>query len=267
MSLLLSILGYNSMLKRILAASVAYGYSGLLLLTLVYYDRYVEYIWYVFAGLVILFVIVWLGIIGFRRLKYEHAIMAGSPFLLLVSGLAFFVLADSDFLRIIEALLVALGLFFILRALYFFFWHSVKYQPNSLQTQIKYINVVSVFFIATFLYAVEIFLNVSLWITASVQFILLAFLLLQHVYIQRLLRKERMTALVGAVLLTQVFVSVAFLPFLVYVKGIMFMFIYFVVMELYEHSLKGIWSRKTVLTLIILFFICSGILLATTPWY
>ncbi|MGB0757483.1 MAG: hypothetical protein ACPGO5_03435 [Patescibacteria group bacterium] len=255
------------MFKRILAASAAYGYSALLLIALVYYEQYVEYIWYVFSGLAILFLVVWVSIIGIKRLQNEYVIMAGSPFLLLVSGLAFFVLADSDMLRTVQSVLVAFGLFFILRALYFFFWHSVKYQPNSLQIQIKYINVVSMFFVATFLYAVEIFLNFSLVVTASIQFVLLVLLLMQHVYIQRLLRTERLTAIVGAFLLTQVFIAIAFLPFLVYVKGIVFMLVYFVVMELYENSLKGVWNRKSVLTLILLFFIISGILLATTPWY
>lgn len=244
-----------------------YLYSGLLAVLLWYSEEFVAYIWYIYAMLLVLFIVEWLFIIKNIRRNKEYVMMGIGPLIFLASGLAFYVLADSDMLRHVYGLLLTLGIFFLLRALYFYFWHSAKYQPNALQVQLKYIHIVAIFFVATFLYALEVFLNISQWYTAGIFLITTLLFLWQRMYIERLQSKERIVAVYGAVLFTQVFIAIGFLPFLVYVKGSMMMLIYFMVQELYEAALRGLWQQRQTVTLIGVVVLVIALLLASTPWY
>ena len=250
-----------------LVAYAPYFYSILVFFGLWFSDKYVDYIWYIFAGLVSLFFLTWISIVRKKFIKKEQWIIAASPFVFLLGSLSFIVLVDSVLLKQVVIFLIAGGLFFVFRAMYFFHWHSAKYQPSSLQIQVRYLNIISLFFVTTFFYALEVFLNFSALYNALIIFALLLASELQYVYIRRLKSKERLYAGIVAFLLTQVFLAIGVLPFLVYVKGMIFLIVFYVVTELYYASIRGLWKKKDLFTLFTISIVLVALLLVTTKWY
>ncbi len=252
---------------QILASWLPYFYSAAVFAGLWFSDRYIEYIWYIFSGLIILFFFVWVGIVTKKIFSKEQLIIVASPFIFLLGSMAFIILSDSDFLKQIAILMITAGIFFIFRAMYFFHWRSAKYEPGSLKTQIRYLNLVGLFFITTFLYALEVFLNFGFWWNALIIFILILASEMQYIYMRKLQGNEKLYAGIIVFLLTQVFLSLSVLPFLVYVKGIIFLIIYYVVTELYYASTRGLWKKKDIVLLTSTSFVLVVLILITTRWH
>jgi len=252
---------------QLLAAQAPYFYSAVVFTGLWFSDRYIDYLWYIFSALILLFFFTWIVIVRREVLTKEQIVIATSPFVFLLGSFAFVILVDSVLLKQVIVFLIASGMFFIFRAMYFFHWHSAKYQPSSLQVQVRYLNIISLFFITTFFYALEVFLNFSIVWNTLVVFVLLMASEWQYVYMRRLKRQEKFYAGIIAVLLSQVFVAIDVLPFLIYVKGVLFLIIFYVVTELHYASIRGLWKKKELVILISIAMALIILLLTTTKWY
>jgi len=245
-----------------------YIYSAVVVLGLWSASSYIDYIWYIFGSLIILFILVWFSIVTKKFFHKDQLVIFVSPFVFLLGSIAFIILSDSDFVKNIAILLILGGIFFILRANYFFHWRSGKYEPGSLQTQVLYLNLISFFFISTFFYALEIFLNFNFVWNSLIMFILLLASENQYLYLKRVQgASERWYAGIMAFLLVQVFVVLGILPFLVYVKGVIFLIIYYVATELYHATVRGLWKRSHVIILNSVALLLVIVLLLTTKWY
>lgn len=244
-----------------------YFYSVLLIAGFQAAGLFSDYLWYVLIFLLVSLLIVWLSIVRLRNFSKEQFVIFLSPLFYLLSSYAFFLLADSLLLKRFLIALVIIGLFVILRALYFFYWKSVKYQPLSLQIQVRYLNTISLFFLASFLYSLETFLNVSLWLNSLVIIIFLLWSSWQMNYLQRVTSKEKRLSFIFVLLMAELFVAIGFLPFLVLVKGFVFFIVYFIFNELYQYSRKGIWEKRKVIWLLVGGFSLLTIIFLTTKWF
>lgn len=253
-------------MKAILAF-LPYAYPTILLLALYYLQLQRAYIWYFNGGVVVLYLLVWLSLVRPKNINQEQLLIALSPVLFLFSSLAFYVLTDSLLLQRVQLFIVAVGFLVYLRALYFFHWHSVKYQPGSLQTQTRYMNIISVFFLSTFLYSLETFLNVPLWLLAGVMFVFLALLQGQHLFLKHKSTSEYLYSLVFVFIITQYFVAIGFLPFLILVKGFMFLAGYFLFYQLFKGTVKGLWRPRLVTAQLAATGLLLIFILFITKWF
>ena len=244
-----------------------YLYSVLLFVGFNIASSFTYYLWYVLAFLSLTLLLVWFGIVQIRNFSKEQVVIFLSPLLYLLSSYAFFLLADSPLLKRFLIALVIIGLFVILRALYFFYWKSVKYQPLSLQIHVRYLNTISLFFLASFLYSLETFLNISLWLNALLIVVFLLWSSWQINYLQRVTSGEKLLSFIFVLLMAELFVAIGFLPFLVLVKGFIFFIMYFIFNELYQYSQKGIWEKKKVFWLFMGGFFLLAIIFFTTKWF
>lgn len=244
-----------------------YFYSIILLGGFYVADLHIKYLWFILAFLFLALAVAWFSIVRIKNFSKEQLVIFLSPLFYLLTSYAFFLLADSLILKRFLVALVVVGLFVIMRALYFFHWKSVKYQPLSLQIQVRYLNTISLFFLASFLYSLETFLNISLWLNT---FIMLAFLIIsswQNNYLQRIVSSDKWFSFIFVVLMAELFVAIGFLPFLVLVKGFIFFIMYFIFNELYQYSQRGIWERKKVFWLSVGGFFLLAVIFLTTKWF
>ncbi len=224
-------------------------------------------IWYVLSGLIGSLFIVWLLVVKYKNITFEQVIVFLAPLFFALSGYGFFVLADTILLQAVVSIFVVAGLLVILRSLYFYHHKSKKYQPFSLQTQSQYLNTVTVFFATSVLYSLETFLSISQLLTASIFFVMLIGMYWQLMYLQNLKKSEQIYIVLFVCLLTQYFVAIGFLPFLVYVKGFVYVIGFYVFHELYMTSVRGLWKRDEVMRMVGIALGIIGVVLITTKWF
>lgn len=252
---------------RFLVYIFPYLYGILLSFGFYFSDLYQDYLWHIFSLLILIFLVFWLTTVKFKNISQEQLVIFLSPLFYLISSFAFYLLVDSWFLKRIVIILVVLGLFVILRALYFFHWKSVKYQPLSLQTQIKYLNLITLFFLTAFLYSLETFLNISIWLNALILFAFLLITVWQLNFLHRRTNKETLYTTIFSLVMTQFFIAVGFLPFMVLVKGFLFFIAYFIFNEFYQGSMRGLWKRKDIIFYGAVGLILLAVVLFTTKWF
>jgi len=252
---------------RILIYLLPYIYSLFLLGGFFAVTLYFRYLWVILGLLLILLLVVWLSIVRFKNFSQEQVVIFLSPLVFLLTSFAFFLLADSLILKRFLVGLAVVGLFVVMRALYFFHWKSVKYQPLSLQIQVRYLNTISLFFLVSFLYSLETFLNIPLWLNSLVVIFFLLGSAWQANYLQRIISAEKWYSFIFVLIMAEFFIAIGFLPFLVLVKGFVFFILYFIFNELYQFSIKGLWQKKNVFWLFFSGFFLLALIFFTTKWF
>jgi hypothetical protein len=140
-------------------------------------------------------------------------VFLGTPFVLLVSALAFFLLLDPGTGKWFMAGVVTLSLALYAENVFAFYHLPSTYQAYSLEYLTLIMYVMSAFFFTSFAYMAQLFLELPLWTPAVAVFVAVLFATMAVFWVSKIGFETGIPyAVVGAILMTQMYVTLALLP-------------------------------------------------------
>jgi len=140
-------------------------------------------------------------------------VFLGTPFLLLVSSLMFFLLLESSEAKWILGGLVTIAIFLYAENLFAFYHLPSTYQAYALEYLTLMMYIGSAFFFTSSAYMAQLFLELPLWAPAILVFASVLFAMLAVFWVSKIGFETGIPyAVLGAILLTELYVTLAFLP-------------------------------------------------------
>lgn len=226
-----------------------------------------EKIWHLTGGLAILLALV-SGLIINKKLSLKEALIFFSFILLLL-------LVSVLFLLILENLYLKYVIIFIAPALIVFYFQLIfsylysphKYQPFSLVNFFDYTSLIILFFSSTGLFTLNIFLNLSFWLTAAVLGVLAGLLMSYNFWLNKIeIKKYIYYPLIIFLLIFELSTLLTWWPINYYLKGFLITVFYFLFSNLANKNIKQVWNRKRVGWLVIIVLIIVLVSLVTGRW-
>jgi hypothetical protein len=188
----------------------------------------------------------------------EYAIMLVS-LELYISGtlLILFFTEGSVFHQLIVAISVVSQLIYLTN-IFYYYYRTEKYNVHSLQNISSYLNISAMFAISAAAFSATIYLNWPSWILTPAILILVWLVSLQMIQINLVdFRRQWLHTVVTAVLCTQAFWVVSFLPSDVYVNALVVTTVLYVVLNISRYHLierlaRAVWLRYFIVGLSVL---------------
>lgn len=150
---------------------------------------------------------------NFRFNAKETWVMVGTPMLFLLSAVMLFLFLDTQVARIAISVTVALLSYFYAEQLFMFVHLPATYQPYALQNLTGILGVLSLFFFVAGSHALLLFERVPLVVLAVFFFPITFAIIFKSLWTANVPHDvSRLYALGGAVLFTELFASVSYLP-------------------------------------------------------
>lgn len=201
-------------------------------------------------------------LVRWRWQEFNFWLFLGTGWIFLLASFAVLFLFEnlwvSIFLSIFSSLLLALFTEFV-----FLYIHlPSQYQPFSLEYLTLLLNLLSVFFMSCLGFALRLLVQVPLFALAVPFFIMCLFLVYGTLWVTKAESSQsRLSAFLGAVLLTELFVSVTFLPTGFFTNATfmtIFSYVFFgLIRTVAIHKLSPIVVRRYAITAICLFVIAG----------
>ncbi|MFA4845523.1 MAG: hypothetical protein WC654_03120 [Patescibacteria group bacterium] len=206
-------------------------------------------------------------LLGFQVRTFQFWHLLGTPLLFMLSSFGLFFLLESPTAKIGLAVIVTILLFLFVEHVFSFIHLPVKYQPFTLEYLSQLLHVLSVFFLATLGFGMRLFLQTPLWMLSFAFFFVLAFIMYGTLWAGKVdSMKARPYAFVSALLITELFAVISFLPTGFYTNAAFLALGVYVLLGLSRadalHKLsKEVWRRYVILLVVL----CAVIAL-TSQW-
>ncbi|MFH1171029.1 MAG: hypothetical protein V1778_00630 [bacterium] len=190
-----------------------------------------------------------------------------SPMLLVGSGLFLLLFLSEKIFS--HALIVVLVLLFWWYAenLFLYQFRNAHYQPYALEHISLYMNLLSVFFLFSSLYAARVFLNFSVVLLGGIAVVVSALFAIQFSLGSKLpWGRSWPYLLVVAMVMLELFMAIAMLPTTYFVAGILLAVPYYLMMNIARHALRNTLRRSVLVRNIILGIIIFAVTFSTAPW-
>ncbi|EKD33513.1 MAG: hypothetical protein ACD_76C00012G0002 [uncultured bacterium] len=129
------------------------------------------------------------------------------------SGLALYLFFESESARLFLAVFVSMLSYIYMENAFYYYHLQAKYQAYSLEYLTMILGVFSVFFSASALYAAYLFIHPPLALIAIIFAVIVLVLLWSALYVSKIDHKRTAVySAAGALLITELFLSVSFLP-------------------------------------------------------
>ncbi|MFA6215609.1 MAG: hypothetical protein WC768_03510 [Patescibacteria group bacterium] len=222
-------------------------------------------------AIILCLVIVFLGIYqlmdyNFKSGKFWRNVL--TPVLFLSSCFIFLIFAEGNFLKhIFLGCFVAL-IWVFLETIFVQYHFRPKYQVHSLENISVNINLLTVFLMTSGFFSLIIFLGLSLWPFLAAFALISLFLTHQIVWASdHTIKTGWRHIVITALLATEVFWVVSFLPVSVYVSGLVVTISYYLITGLSRNWLLGIKEKKVVIRYLAIGVVSLIIILATAKWF
>lgn len=186
----------------------------------------------------------------------------------LVASTIFLLLFLSD-RALAHALLAGSSLLFgwYVENLFLFHFHQDQYQPYALEHIMLYVNLLSVFFFFSSLFAARIFLNFSAFMQIGFALALTMFFSIQILWsIKHEQRRSWALIFVMMLVLMEFFGVASILPTTFFVAGFLVAIPYYLMTNVMRHSLRATLTRGVVLRNAIIGGLAFVVTLAVAPW-
>lgn len=221
----------------------------------------------VFAVLVILTVFFYTHLIDTQKHDFGFWNFLLTPTLLLVSSFAFFL-----FLEGAVGMYVLAGIVSVLQLIYgehlFFYFHQPsRYRVYTIERVSLVVSVSTVFLLSSALFGLLILVQVPLWILAPLFFLVATLVVYGTLWVSKVDAKRAPPyALVGAVLLTQMFIVLSFLPVAHTTNAAVLTTFLYLFLGLSRADFMGRLTRAVFLRYLFFTIVVSAIILITTKW-
>lgn len=137
----------------------------------------------------------------------------GTPCLFFASSFSIFLLMEDTLSRILLGVFCSLLLMLFTEYVFQYIHLPSKYQPFSLEYLTLILNVLSIFFFTSLGFAARILLQAPLFLLAGIAFALMYFLVYGTLWVSKVETfRSHYYSTLGAVLLTEFFITLTFLP-------------------------------------------------------
>ena len=193
--------------------------------------------------------------------------LLGTPLLFLLSSFGLFFLLESTSSKIGLAVLVTLLLLLFVEHVFSFIHLPVKYQPFTLEYLSQVLHVLTVFFLATLGFGMRLFLQAPLWLLSLAFFLVLSFIMFGTLWAGKVDPvKARPYALAAAVLITELFAAISFLPTGFYTNAAFLALAVYVLLGLSRADALHKLSQEVLRRYLTLFVILTAIIALTSQW-
>jgi hypothetical protein len=193
--------------------------------------------------------------------------LLGTPLLFLLSSFGPFFLLENTFSKIGLTLLVV-GLNFLFVEHVFSFVHlPIAYQPFTLEYLSQFLHILSVFFLSVLGFGLSLFLQTPLWFLTLVFFFMLFFIVYGTLWAGKVdAVRARPYAFAGAVLMSELFAVLSFLPTGFYSNAAFLALGVYVFLGLSRaHALHKL-SQEVVRRYLIVFGVLAVLIAVTSQW-
>ncbi|MFH0927995.1 MAG: hypothetical protein V1821_00820 [bacterium] len=143
-----------------------------------------------------------------------------NPLLFLSSIIFLSLLLESYPLRFLLAVLGGLANAVYFTYLFFFLYVPSRYEPHALERMSRYLVLFTIFGWSSGLFSLRIFLSLPVWLLALIFLVIIWLLLTQVFWISKLTTRKILTlSTLSAIILTELFIALIYLPASFYVNG------------------------------------------------
>jgi len=206
-------------------------------------------------------------LVGGSVKTFEFWHLLGTPVLFVLSGFGAMLLLESFSVKIVLAVLVTALLVLFVEHVFSYVHLPVNYQPFTLEYLSQLLHILSVFFISTLGFGLSLFLQTPLWLLSPIFFGILLFIVYGTLWAGKIEASRALPyAFAGAALTTEMFMALSFLPTGFYSNAAFLALGVYVFLGLSRaHALHKL-SSEVLKRYIILFFLLTFIIAATSQW-
>lgn len=193
--------------------------------------------------------------------------MFGTPFVFLVSAYGFLLLLEIEYQQIALAVIVCSLLFFFVEHVFYYTHLSTRYQMHSLEHMSSVLHLLSIFFIGALGFGARMLLQTPLWALMLSFFVLSGLVLYGTLWVSKVDHARALPyALAGAVLTTEIFTVITFLPTGIYTNAaLLVIFLYLFLGLTRAHFLERL-SRSVVRRYVGIGSLLFALILGTAQW-
>jgi hypothetical protein len=156
-----------------------------------------------------------------------------TPLLFLTSSLGMFLFLESLWSQIALALVTIIGLFFFAEQIFYYLHLPARYQAYAIEQVSLVLHILTLYFFACAGFGLQLFLHAPLWLMAIGAAAVVSYALSATFWVSKIEHAlVRSAVLSGAVLMTQWFVGLSFLPSGMYVNAGLFLLGFYVFLGL-----------------------------------
>lgn len=172
-----------------------------------------NYSFIVAAATGVLLAVLFARLAGLKLRTFRFWYFTGTPVLFFISAFGLFLFLESNGVMMALAVTVALMLFLFAEHLFNYVHLPAKYQAYSLEHVSLVLYVLTTFFVATVGFGTAMMLQAPLWLLAPLLFFVMLYVVYGMLWVSKVEgRKARAYALGGALISTELFTVLTFLP-------------------------------------------------------
>jgi hypothetical protein len=162
---------------------------------------------------------------------------------------------------------VALLLYLFLQQILNYFYFSLKYQPYTLESFSFYINIVSIFFVATTLYGAIMFLQYNRFVIAGIGLFIFGLSVYQILWVNKISwMKSNLFLFAIPLTLAELFIAISYLPTTYLVDGVVVAIFFYMMIGLTRLFLLEQLNKKNVAVQLAFGALALAVVLATASW-
>lgn len=216
----------------------------------------------------VLFCVVILArLLGWQVRTFQFWHLLGTPTLFLLAAFGNLFLLETPIVQIVLCALVTVLLFIFVEHVFSFIHLPTQYQPFTLEYLSQLLHVLSVFFLSTLGFGLLLFLQIKLWLLCILFFPFLFFIVYGTLWAGKVeARSASVYALSSAVLMTEFFAAISFLPTGFYTNAAFLALGVYVLLGLSRADALRKLSKEVVRRYVVLFIVLAGVIAATSRW-
>lgn len=224
-------------------------------------------LWWLVAAIILLqlfFTVFFISKFKFNK-TFAHFVIL--PLLFAGSSGSFMIFIVNGWFYHLMVVLTGLGLYFLLRQYYFYFYLPNKYQPYSLESLSLYESLVAAFFVFSAAFGSFILLQMNFIIILAVIAVVVGLLTYQFFWIHKISwAKNWVFVAVIVLLIVQLLVAVSYLPTGYYVNAFVLVLFYYLMLGFSKHYLAQSLEKKRIWTYLAVGCICLLVVLLSAQW-
>jgi hypothetical protein len=213
-----------------------------LLIFIAYLLLFLEASWYYYLLIVIIIITLFCSwyLLGQKLGRGDFLNFLFAPIFFISSSFLFFTFLEWPVLKILLILLVVFTTFLFYNKIFQEFYRNQIWQLKSFRNIIFYLQILSIWFLASSFYGLIIFVNFSTVLALSILAIILLIFFGQYIWYNELTEEEgvRTANFVFLIVIIESLIVIKFLPISFYFKGLLLTIVYYLFSQGYLVSIK-----------------------------
>lgn len=154
-------------------------------------------------------------LVGFHPRAFQFWMLVGTPSLFLISSFGLLLFMEDFTAQVALAVVVSLFVFFFAEHVFSYVHLPANYETYAIEHLSLVLNVASVFFVSVVAFGTRIFLTAyaPLWLLSALFFVVSLFVIFGTLWASKVdVAQARLYAVCGALLVTEIFLTVTYLP-------------------------------------------------------